>query len=150
MLQQKPFADLPSLGRVMSEFWANTNSLRRRSAPAIYDKLMGDERARAVFTDPPYNVKIGGHVCGSGAIQHREFAMASGEMDATRFAEFLHSALGAMAGVSRDGAIHFVCMDWRHMDELSCSWFKGLFRTEEPDCLGQDQWWHGHVLSLPP
>ena len=89
--------------------------------PAIYDKLMGDERARAVFTDPPYNVKIGGHVCGSGAIQHREFAMASGEMDATRFAEFLHSALGAMAGVSRDGAIHFVCMDWRHMDELSAA-----------------------------
>lgn len=89
--------------------------------PDTYDKVMGDERARAVFTDPPYNVKIGGHVCGSGAIQHREFAMASGEMDATRFFKFLQSALGAMADVSLDGAIHFVCMDWRHMDELSAA-----------------------------
>jgi hypothetical protein len=33
-----------------------------------------------VFTDPPYNVKVDGHICGSGAIKHREFAMASGEM----------------------------------------------------------------------
>lgn len=89
--------------------------------PATYDKLMGDDRARAVFTDPPYNVKIGGHVCGSGAIQHREFAMASGEMDATRFAEFLQSALSSMANVSVNGAIHFVCMDWRHMDELNAA-----------------------------
>lgn len=46
-----------------------------------YQTLMGDECARAVFTDPPYNVKIDGHVCGSGKIRHREFAMASGEMD---------------------------------------------------------------------
>jgi DNA modification methylase len=29
--------------------------------------------------------------------------------------------LGAMAGVSADGAIHFVCMDWRHMGELQAA-----------------------------
>lgn len=90
---------------------------------SAYTRLMGDELARAVFTDPPYNVKIGGHVCGSGAIKHREFAMASGEMSTTRFTEFLNSTLKAMADVSHDGAIHFVCMDWRHMGELrvACS-----------------------------
>ena len=86
--------------------------------PDAFTALMESDRAKAVFTDPPYNVKIGGHVCGSGAIQHREFAMASGEMDVAGFTAFLGSTLGAMADVSVDGAIHFVCMDWRHMGEL--------------------------------
>jgi len=83
-----------------------------------YRRLMGDDRARAVFTDPPYNVKIDGHVCGSGKVKHREFAMGAGEMDKPGFTSFLRNALTAMAAVSLDGAIHFVCMDWRHMDEL--------------------------------
>lgn len=85
--------------------------------PATYLLLMGDDRARAVFTDPPYNVKIDGHVCGSGKVKHREFAMATGEMDKPGFTNFLRNALDAMASVSLDGAIHFVCMDWRHIDE---------------------------------
>ncbi len=89
--------------------------------PATYAALMGEERARAVFTDPPYNVKIDGHVCGSGAVKHREFAMAAGEMDTCTFTAFLEDALSAMAGVSHDGAIHFVCMDWRHMPELQAA-----------------------------
>lgn len=86
-----------------------------------YRFLMGDARARAAFTDPPYNVKIDGHVCGSGKVKHREFAMATGEMDKAGFTRFLRDALAAMAEVSLDGAIHFVCMDWRHMDELSAA-----------------------------
>ncbi|MEX0328918.1 MAG: site-specific DNA-methyltransferase [Ruegeria sp.] len=89
--------------------------------PDTYQLLMGDDRARAVFTDPPYNVKIDGHVCGSGKVKHREFAMATGEMDKAGFTGFLRDALSAMADVSLDGAIHFVCMDWRHMDELSAA-----------------------------
>ncbi|MFO8126533.1 site-specific DNA-methyltransferase [Yoonia sp.] len=83
-----------------------------------YAILMQDDQARMVFTDPPYNVKISGHVCGSGAIQHREFAMASGEMDQAGFTRFLAKALTGMRNVSVDGAIHFVCMDWRHIGEL--------------------------------
>jgi hypothetical protein len=35
-----------------------------------YDTLLGTAQAAAVFTDPPYNVKVDGHVCGSGAIKH--------------------------------------------------------------------------------
>jgi 16S rRNA G966 N2-methylase RsmD len=38
------------------------------------------EVADMVFTDPPYNVPVDGHVCGSGSIKHKEFAFASGEM----------------------------------------------------------------------
>ena len=82
---------------------------------------MGDDRARTVFTDPPYNVKIDGHVCGSGKVKHREFAMATGEMDKASFTSFLRDAPSAMTDVSIDGAIHFVCMDWRHMDELGAA-----------------------------
>jgi DNA modification methylase len=81
-------------------------------------KLMGDERAGLVFTDPPYNVPIDGHVCGSGNIRHREFAMASGEMSAREFTTFLEVTLGNMVQVLRSGTILYVCMDWRHMREL--------------------------------
>ena len=45
--------------------------------------------------------------------------MASGEMTSEVFRAFLQETLGAAANVSRDGAVHFVCMDWRHMDDLS-------------------------------
>ena len=85
---------------------------------STYAALMRGDQARMVFTDPPYNVKIGGHVCGSGAIQHSEFAMASGEMDKAGLTQFLQNSLMNMGKVSVDGAIHFVCMDWRHIDEL--------------------------------
>jgi hypothetical protein len=51
-------------------------------------------------------------------VKHREFAMASGEMSRSQFTTFLTDSLGCMASVMRDGAIAFVCMDWRHMGEL--------------------------------
>lgn len=83
-----------------------------------YARLLGNERVDMVFTDPPYNVAIHGNVCGLGSVKHREFAFASGEMSEIQFTQFLEASLGAMASVMRDGAIAFVCMDWRHMGEL--------------------------------
>jgi DNA modification methylase len=71
----------------------------------------------AAFLDPPYNVKISGHANSKG--RHREFAMASGEMTQAAFRDFLADTLGVAAKVSRDGAVHFICMDWRHMDDVS-------------------------------
>lgn len=71
----------------------------------------------AAFLDPPYNVRIQGHANTKG--KHREFAMASGEMTDAAFLEFLKDSLSAAAAVSRDGAVHFVCMDWRHMDAVT-------------------------------
>lgn len=81
-------------------------------------RLMVGAKADLVFTDPPYNVPIAGHVGGLGAIRHREFAFASGEMSREAFTTFLATTLGNAASVCRDGAIAFVCMDWRHMGEL--------------------------------
>ena len=83
-----------------------------------YARLLGEEKAQIVFVDPPYNVPIDGHVSGHGRIQHREFAMASGEMSEAEFIAFLEKALGHHRAFSADGAIHFVCMDWRHAGEL--------------------------------
>ncbi len=73
----------------------------------------------AAFLDPPYNVRINGHANAKG--RHREIAMASGEMTAAAFRGFLADTLGACAAVSRGGAVHFVCMDWRHIDDLSAA-----------------------------
>jgi hypothetical protein len=44
--------------------------------------------------------------------------MASGEMDRAEFTQFLATALGHLTRHSADGAIHFLCMDWRHMGAL--------------------------------
>jgi DNA modification methylase len=76
-----------------------------------------DSLIDAAFMDPPYNVRINGHANAKG--RHREFAMASGEMSDDQFRNFLSQTLGSAAAVSRDGAVHYVCMDWRHLDDLS-------------------------------
>ena len=85
---------------------------------AAFAALMGAERGAVVFTDPPYNVPIDGHASGLGAIHHRPFPMASGEMDGAEFTAFLRDAFANLAAFSVDGALHYVCMDWRHLDEL--------------------------------
>ncbi|MCW3476406.1 site-specific DNA-methyltransferase [Limobrevibacterium gyesilva] len=82
-----------------------------------YQHLLGGEPAQLVFTDPPYNVQIQGHVSGLGKVRHREFAMASGEMSEADFTEFLATLFAHLTAASADGAIHFICMDWRHMYE---------------------------------
>jgi hypothetical protein len=63
-------------------------------------------------------VPIDGHVGGSGAIHHREFAMASGEMSEVEFTDFLTKSCSLLAQHSTDGSLHFVCMDWRHCGEV--------------------------------
>jgi len=79
---------------------------------------MEGKKADVVFADPPYNVKIDGNVCGKGAIRHREFAMASGEMTEAEFFDFLSMALSLLERNSRSGSVHFICMDWRHAAEV--------------------------------
>ena len=83
-----------------------------------FSGLLQGTKAQMIFTDPPYNVRVDGNVCGLGAIKHREFQMASGEMTESEFIEFLKTTLGNLASFSVDGSIHFVCMDWRHCFEL--------------------------------
>jgi DNA modification methylase len=83
-----------------------------------YKALMEIETARMVFTDPPYNVPVQGHVSGLGRARHSEFAMASGEMSSDEFVGFLAKVLGHLKQYSMDGALLYVCMDWRHVGEM--------------------------------
>ena len=85
---------------------------------AAHAVLMGNERGSAVFSDPPYNVPIDGHVSGLGKARHRAFVMASGEMTPEAFTAFLASALEQMKASSHPGSPAYVCMDWAHMHEL--------------------------------
>jgi DNA modification methylase len=84
-------------------------------------RLMADDLAGMMITDPPYNVKIDGHAGGLGAIHHREFPMASGEMTPGEFAGFLRSAFALCAEFSADGSLHYIFMDWRHQAEILCA-----------------------------
>ncbi|MBN8980869.1 MAG: ParB N-terminal domain-containing protein, partial [Rhizobiales bacterium] len=83
-----------------------------------FKALMQTELATMAFLDPPYNVKINGHAGGRGRTKHREFACASGEMSPGEFKSFLTDTLVRCARFTIDGAIHFVCMDWRHCEEI--------------------------------
>lgn len=85
---------------------------------ASYPHLLGTDKAQMVFTDPPYNVRIDGHVSGGGTVKHTEFVMGSGEMTPEDFKTFLLSAFRLLAAHTVDGSIHYICMDWRHMQEL--------------------------------
>lgn len=86
--------------------------------PSTYDQLLKKTPVDIVFTDPPYNVQIDGNVTGLGKQKHREFAMAAGEMSKNEFVAFLSETLGNVADACRDGAIAFICIDWRHIGEL--------------------------------
>jgi 16S rRNA G966 N2-methylase RsmD len=85
--------------------------------PDTLKRLMGGRCAAMAFLDPPYNVRVC-DIVGRGRVKHEEFAMASGELSRAHFVEFLKDTLAAAAAVSLDGAVHFVCMDWRHIGEL--------------------------------
>lgn len=113
-------ADGPAVSRLGDLWLLGPHRLICGSALEVstFDLLMSGAKARMIFTDPPYNVPIAGHVGGSGAVQHREFVMASGEMSRAQFTEFLTRAIRNLAHFSVDGSIHFICMDWRHMGEL--------------------------------
>jgi DNA modification methylase len=79
-------------------------------------KLLGRESAAMMITDPPYNVHIAS-VQGRGQIKHREFIAGSG-LSRNQFIRFLVEALSLAAKHSKNGSIHFVFMDWRHLREI--------------------------------
>jgi hypothetical protein len=83
-----------------------------------YRILMNGGSAQFVFTDPPYNVPIKGHVSGLGRVRHREFQMARGELSSAEFASFLEQVFHQLAANTIDGSIHQICMDWRHISEI--------------------------------
>jgi len=82
-----------------------------------FSRLMTGASAAAVFCDPPYNLRVS-TIGGRGKARHPEFAFASGEMQPAQFQKFLSKTLANGIRVSAEGAVHFVCMDWRHIVDL--------------------------------
>jgi DNA modification methylase len=131
--------------------------------PGSYQRLMTQQLAAVVFTDPPYNVPIDGHASRLGKKQPRDFAMACGETNRAEFTDFLRTICKRLVSASRDGSIHFICMDWRHVDELldagrdvydevtnMCVWVKdnaamgSLYRSQHEFILVFKQGKHSH------
>lgn len=102
-------------------------------------KLMNGKFADMVFTDPPYNVKVSEISNFNKEQRHSEFLMASGEMTVQEFIDFLSKIFKNLVSFSKNGSIHFICMDWKHIYEILtagnanysdfkqlCIWNKGI------------------------
>jgi DNA modification methylase len=84
-----------------------------------YDRLFAKgPKAKAAFTDPPYNICIDGFAVGAGAVRHREFIKGSGELTDSEFTDFLRTSLESATRHVSDGGAVFVCMDWRHSEHI--------------------------------
>jgi DNA modification methylase len=90
------------------------DALERRS----FKSLLRGNVAQMVVTDPPFNVKIAGHAMGRGKTRHREFKQAAGEMSPAQFIQFLERFICLATQFSQDGSIHYIFIDWRHVEEL--------------------------------
>jgi DNA modification methylase len=107
-----------SPGPATCGFWTPPGLLRRCPKRRNLFRSLGDRHADMGFADPPYNDPIDGYVSGFGKVHHPEFAVASGEMSESEFTDFLQNVLTQLARNSVDGALQFICMDWRHSGEL--------------------------------
>lgn len=77
-------------------------------------KLLNGEKARIIFTDPPYNLAAN-DFSNKGKTKHKDFAMAGGEMSDIQFMEFIRTIMKISCEHSINGSIHYICMDWRHL-----------------------------------
>jgi len=127
---QPPVSRLGDLWQIGSHQILCGNALDEKD----WEKLLGDHKAQMVFTDPPYNVVIDGNVSGLGKVKHREFAMASGEMEKDEFIAFLSQAFALQKKFSTDGSIHYICMDWRHLVEVQSA-AEGIYSELKNLCV---------------
>jgi DNA modification methylase len=84
---------------------------------SVLSRLMNGASTAAVICDPPYNLPARA-IGGRGKRQHPDFAFAAGEMHCAQFREFLSQTLSNGIAVSKEGALHFIFMDWRHIGDL--------------------------------
>jgi DNA modification methylase len=79
--------------------------------PSVLARLLeGDAPARLVLTDEPYNVRIAGNVTRG---DHREFAMASGEMTDAEFLAFNAAWMAVVLPYLCGGGVCGSFIDWR-------------------------------------
>jgi DNA modification methylase len=81
-----------------------------------FGRLMEGTFAAAVFCTPPS--MLVGSAIRRGGPEPPGSGLESAEMSSEQYREFLLQTLGNAAGVSSEGAIHFVCTDWRRINDL--------------------------------
>lgn len=86
----------------------------------LLDRLLAGSAVECAFLDVPYNMAQS-ELSSRGRVRHPDFAFAFGEMDPREYVVFLTAALGNAARVSAPGAVHFACIDWRHVHDLIAS-----------------------------
>lgn len=84
--------------------------------PNDVERVLGGELAAMVFSDPPYGVRVNGHVSGTG--RFAEFQMMSGEQTSAELTQFLRTIFRNCVRFSKPASIHYQCMDWRHIREI--------------------------------
>ena len=109
----------PAISKAGDLWFCGSNRIACADArdPASYKLLMDGELAHAAFTDVPYNL-AGHEISGKGKVRHASFKMAAGEMSTPHYREFLATSIDQMASHSEDGAMHYHCIDWRHLPDL--------------------------------
>ncbi len=113
-----PDADMPPISR-LDDMWRLgrhrllcADAIMPESCARLFEEA---PLARAVFTDPPYNLDPRFI---SGNPEHGAFVAASGEMTDEQFDTFLADFLKAAAAHIVDGGTLFICMDWRHAEHV--------------------------------
>lgn len=85
--------------------------------PDLLDRLRAGASIECAFLDVPYNLAQA-ELSTRGKVKHPDFAFGAGEMSRAEYVAFLAAALGNAVRVSMSGAVHFVCIDWRHVQDL--------------------------------
>ena len=80
---------------------------------AAYGVVMGQDRARIMLSDPPYNVRAR-HIGRIASERHGDFACGAGELDDAGFVDFLGSIFENARQTMIDGALAYIFMDWGH------------------------------------
>jgi DNA modification methylase len=86
---------------------------------AFARRVLNGQTAAACFTDPPYNIKVAGFISGKGRHRHREFVQGAGELSDDKYFGLLRNALSVLKASCSSGALIYVCIDWRHVMEMT-------------------------------
>ena len=115
-----PEPDARAVAQLADTFVLGANRIACADArdPAVWSGLMAGEAARMVFTDQPYNVAIAGNVTKG---DHREFAMASGEMTSDQFRGFNDAWIAAALPHLMDGGVLGTFIDWRGLNSITAA-----------------------------
>lgn len=75
---------------------------------AVVEKVMAGERARLIWTDPPYGVNYGAKLASANPIAHRVRTIENDNLSPDKLEGFIRSALKCAAGFSAPGAAIYV------------------------------------------